>query len=127
MSLSFRSIVVPATLLGAWELTTGLGLVELEFTPRQSYILLAGISGLADGSFLYATWQTLEAAVFGISIALAIGVLLGIFLGLSRFAELISRPSLEGLRSIPSIAFAPLSLLLFGFGLPMEGTIVAYA
>ena len=33
----------------------------------------------------------------------------------------------KSLRSIPSIAFAPLTLLLFGFGLPMEGMIVAYA
>ena len=54
-------------------------------------------------------------------------MLVGIFLGLSPFAEFISRPSVESLRSIPSIAFAPLTLLLFGFGLPMEGMIVAYA
>jgi NitT/TauT family transport system permease protein len=89
--------------------------------------LIAGIAGLADGSFLYATWQTLEACLFGLAIALVVGVLMGIFLGLSPFAEFISRPSIESLRSIPSIAFAPLTLLLFGFGLPMEGMIVAYA
>jgi len=127
MPVSWRSFVVPATGLAIWELATGLRLVDLEFISRPSRILIAWISGLADGSFLYATWQTLEAALFGIAIALVVGVLLGIFLGLSKFAELISRPSLEGLRSIPSIAFAPLSLLLFGFGLPMEGLIVAYA
>ena len=85
------------------------------------------IPGLTDGSFLRATWQTLEACLFGLSLAIVVGVSLGIFLGLSSIAEFVSRPSLEGLRSIPSIAFAPLTLLLFGFGLPMEGLIVAYA
>lgn len=127
MSLPWRSIVVPAAILAIWELAAGLRLVDLEFISRPSHILIAGISGLADGSFLYATWQTLEACLFGLTIALLVGVLVGIFLGLSPFAEFISRPSIESLRSIPSIAFAPLTLLLFGFGLPMEGMIVAYA
>jgi ABC-type nitrate/sulfonate/bicarbonate transport system permease component len=127
MSLPWRSIVVPAAILVIWELAAGLRLVDLEFISRPSHILIAGISGLADGSFLYATWQTLEACLFGLTIALVVGVVVGIFLGLSPFAEFISRPSIESLRSIPSIAFAPLTLLLFGFGLPMEGMIVAYA
>jgi ABC-type nitrate/sulfonate/bicarbonate transport system permease component len=127
MLLPWRSIAVPAALLTVWELAAGLRVVDLEFISRPSHILIAGISGLADGSFLHATWQTLEACVFGLTIALVAGVLVGIFLGLSPFAEFISRPSIESLRSIPSIAFAPLTLLLFGFGLPMEGMIVAYA
>lgn len=127
MPRSWRSLVLPAALLGGWELAAALQIVDLEFISRPSHILAAAISVLADGSLLRATWQTLEACVFGLAIALVAGVLLGIALGLSSFAEFVSRPSLEGLRSIPSIAFAPLTLLLFGFGLPMEGMIVAYA
>ncbi len=127
MSVSWRAIVVPAALLAAWETVAITGLADLEFVSRPSRILIAGVTGLADGTFLYATWQTLESVLFGISFALVAGVLVGIFLGLSPLAELASRPSLEALRSIPSIAFAPLTLLLFGFGLPMEGMIVAYA
>ena len=124
---SWRAITIPALALLLWELASHTGAVDLEFLSRPSSILIAGISGLADGTFLHATWQTLEAALFGLSIALVVGVLIGIFLGLSRFSEMVSRPVVETLRSIPSIAFAPLSLLLFGFGLPMEGMIVAYA
>jgi ABC-type nitrate/sulfonate/bicarbonate transport system permease component len=127
MQFSWRAIVIPAVVLLLWELASHTGFIDLEFLSRPSSILIAGISGLADGTFLFATWQTLEAALFGLSIALVVGVLVGIFLGLSRFSELVSRPVVESLRSIPSIAFAPLSLLLFGFGLPMEGMIVAYA
>jgi ABC-type nitrate/sulfonate/bicarbonate transport system permease component len=127
MISSWRPIAIPAAALVLWEVVAGLRVVDLEFISRPSHILIAAISGLADGSFLYATWQTLEACLFGITVALVVGVLVGIFLGLSQFAEFVSRPSLESLRSIPSIAFAPLTLLLFGFGLPMEGMIVAYA
>lgn len=127
MRLPWRALAFPTVALLLWEIASRTGVADLEFLSRPSSILIAGISGLADGTFLYATWQTLEAALFGLSIALVAGVLVGIFLGLSRFSELVSRPVVESLRSIPSIAFAPLSLLLFGFGLPMEGMIVAYA
>ncbi len=127
MAWSWRAFAIPLTLLLAWEVAADTGWIDLEFLSRPSRILIAGIAGLADGSFLYTTWQTLEAALFGLSIALVVGVLVGIVLGLSRFSEMMSRPVVESLRSIPSIALAPLSLLLFGFGLPMEGMIIAYA
>ena len=127
MSFSWRAMAIPVAALLLWEFAANTGLIDLEFLSRPSHILVAGISGLADGSFLYTTWQTLEAVLFGLTIALVVGVLVGILLGLSRFSELMSRPVVESLRSIPSIALAPLSLLLFGFGLPMEGMIVAYA
>jgi NitT/TauT family transport system permease protein len=127
MSLSWRALAIPVAALLLWEFAANTGLIDLEFLSRPSHILVAGISGLADGTFLYTTWQTLEAALFGLAIALVVGVLVGIVLGLSRFSEQMSRPVVESLRSSPSIALAPLSLLLFGFGLPMEGMIVAYA
>jgi NitT/TauT family transport system permease protein len=127
MTWSWRALAIPLTLLLIWEIAADTGWMQLEFLSRPSHILIAGISGLADGTFLLTTWQTLEAVLFGLSIALVIGVLAGIVLGLSRFSEVMSRPVVESLRSIPSIALAPLSLLLFGFGLPMEGMIVAYA
>jgi NitT/TauT family transport system permease protein len=124
---SWRAIALPLILILIWETGARTGWIGLEFLSRPSHILIAGFSGLADGTFLVTTWQTLEAVLFGLSIALVVGVLAGILLGLSRFSEIASRPVVESLRSIPSIALAPLSLLLFGFGLPMEGMIVAYA
>jgi ABC-type nitrate/sulfonate/bicarbonate transport system permease component len=127
MAWSWRALAIPAALLLVWEIGADTYWLDLEFLSRPSHIMIAGISGLADGSFLYTTWQTLEAALFGLTIALVIGVLAGIVLGLSAYSERMSRPVVESLRSIPSIALAPLSLLLFGFGLPMEGMIVAYA
>jgi ABC-type nitrate/sulfonate/bicarbonate transport system permease component len=127
MAWSWRALAIPVALLLVWEIGADTGWLDLEFLSRPSHILIAGISGLADGTFLFTTWQTLEAALFGLSIALVVGVLSGIVLGLSAFSERMSRPVVESLRSIPSIALAPLSLLLFGFGLPMEGMIVAYA
>jgi len=90
MSWSWRAMAIPVAALLLWELAAKTGLIDLEFLSRPSHILVAGISGLADGTFLYTTWQTLEAVLFGLTIALVVGVLVGILLGLSRFSELMS-------------------------------------
>jgi ABC-type nitrate/sulfonate/bicarbonate transport system permease component len=122
-----RGMIVPVVIIAAWEAASRTGLLQLEFLSRPSDIVAAGIAGLRDGSILLATWQTFEAALFGLVIATATGVLAGAILGLSRPIEKTVGPTIEALRPIPAVAFIPLSLLLFGFGLPMEGTVVAYA
>ena len=122
-----RGILVPAFAIAAWETASLTGTLQLEFLSRPSAIIMAGIGGLADGSILLATAQTFEAALFGLAIAIVSGVLAGTIIGLSRPIERMVGPTVEALRPIPAVAFIPLTLLLFGFGLPMEGAVVAYA
>lgn len=82
---------------------------------------------LADGTLLAATGQTLAAVLIGLLAGGTPGLLLGILLGLSERASRIVSPSIEMLRPVPSIALIPLSLLMFGFGLPMEVAIIGFA
>jgi sulfonate transport system permease protein len=56
-----------------------------------------------------------------------LGVMLGIALGLSRRAAQMGFLSIEVLRPVPSVALIPLAMLVFGFGLRMEFSIVAFA
>lgn len=127
MNSPFISTLVPASLLLGWELGAATAVIDEATFSRPSAILRAGAMAMADGSLLIATYQTLEAAIVGLLFGVAIGVALGILLGLQRFLELASRPTLEMLRAVPAIAFTPLALLIFGFGLTMESIIVAYA
>jgi ABC-type nitrate/sulfonate/bicarbonate transport system permease component len=120
-------MIFPVALLALWEAVSRLSALQLEFLSRPSAILAAGIQALADGSILLATWQTFEAALFGLALATVAGVGIGAVLGLSRLAERTVGPTIEALRPIPAVAFIPVTLLLFGFGLPMEGLVVAYA
>lgn len=127
MQRILRGLAFPLFVALLWEATSRTGLLTFEFLSRPSDILRAGIAGLLDGSILLATWQTFEAALFGLLLALVVGILTGSILGLSSLTERVVGPTIEALRPIPAVAFIPLSLLLFGFGLPMEGMIVAYA
>ena len=119
--------ILPALFIGVWEISSRTGVLTLESLSRPSDIIFAGISGLGDGSILVATVQTFETALLGLSIAAIAGIVSGAILGLSPVLERVVDPTIEALRPIPAVAFIPLALMMFGFGVSMEATIVAYA
>jgi sulfonate transport system permease protein len=82
---------------------------------------------LMDGSLLQATGFTLWSAFVGLFIGFVLGVLIGVWLGLSERAGRWSFLTVEVLRPIPSVALIPLTMLVFGFGVRMESSIVAFA
>lgn len=119
--------ILPALFIAIWEISSRTGILTLESLSRPSDILRAGIAGLADGSILVATGQTFETALLGLAVAAFAGIIAGAMLGLSPVLERVVDPTIEALRPIPAVAFIPLALMMFGFGVSMEATIVAYA
>jgi NitT/TauT family transport system permease protein len=119
--------ILPAFFIAIWEISSRGGILTFESLSRPSDILHAGIAGLADGSILTATAQTFETALLGLTFAAVTGIIVGAVLGLSPVLERVVDPTVEALRPIPAVAFIPLALMMFGFGVSMEATIVAYA
>ena len=127
MARRLRGWIIPVLAFVLWELWSHAGTFPIDTVSRPSDILVAGARGFADGSILLATWETIEAALFGLAIAAALGILLGVILGLAPHLERVIGPSIDALRPVPSVALIPLALLMFGFGLRMEASVVAYA
>ena len=122
-----KALVFPSFLLGAlelWARTNGQG---SDAIAPPSAALLAFGGALLDGSLLTATAFTLGSAALGLLIGALGGLLLGAVLGLSRRAAQLGHLSVEVARPIPSVALIPLAMLLFGFGLRMEVSVVAFA
>jgi sulfonate transport system permease protein len=122
-----KSLVFPAVLLGSlelWARTTGQG---SDAIAPPSAALHAFGGALMDGSLLEATAFTLGSAGLGLLIGALGGLLLGTLLGLSRRAGQLGYLSVEVARPIPSVALIPLAMLVFGFGLRMEVSVVAFA
>lgn len=119
--------IIPVAFLIMWETSNRTGLLTLESLSRPSDVLAAGYGALRDGSLLLATLQTCETALLGLTIAAAVGISVGTVLGLLPTAERVAGPTIEALRPIPAIAFMPLALMMFGFGVRLEASIVAYA
>jgi len=82
---------------------------------------------LTDGSLWQATAFTLGSAGLGLLIGMLGGFALGTLLGLSRRAESMAFLSVELLRPVPSVALIPIAMLVFGFGMSMEVSVVAFA
>src|SRR3990170_4485459 len=127
MRRALRGAAIPVLAVVLWEGFSYSAAYPIDTLSRPSDVAAAGTRGLADGSILLATWQTIEAALVGFAIAAAVGILSGVVLGLSPRAERVVGPSIDALRPIPSVALIPLSLLMFGFGLQMEAAVVAFA
>ncbi len=119
--------IIPILFLVGWEVSSCTGLLSLAFLSRPSDIVAVGYTGLRDGSLLIATLQTCETALLGLAVAAIVGVSLGALLGLLPALERVAGPTIEALRPIPAIAFMPLALMIFGFGVGLEASIVAYA
>lgn len=122
-----KALVLPGVLLGSlelWARTTGQGSDAI--APPSAAVLAFG-GALMDGSLLEATAFTLGSAALGLLIGAGVGVLIGTLLGLSRRAAQLGYLSVEVARPIPSVALIPLAMLVFGFGLRMEVSVVAFA
>ena len=66
-------------------------------------------------------------AALGLLLVALLGLVLGLILGLSQRAGHMSFLTVEVLRPIPSVALIPLAMLVFGFGVRMELSVVAFA
>jgi sulfonate transport system permease protein len=115
-----------AVLVGFWELLVRGGVVEFDFLPAPSGIAAALASLAASGDLLPPLLHTLRSTIVGWVIGACAGVALGVWLGLSQRAWRYSMASIEVMRAIPPISLVPVALLVFGFSLRMELTLIVY-
>lgn len=122
-----RPWALPALLLGALEWFARTAGRHSDALAPPSAALQAWGRILMDGSLLQATGFTLGTAALGLLLGGGLGLLLGTLLGLSRRAASVSFLTIEVLRPVPSVALIPLAMLVFGFGVNMELSVVAFA
>jgi len=120
-------LLFPAIVVALWEILARAEVLSADGFSRISHIVPAALDGLADGTIWQRTWETLSAACVGWAIAAAIGIPLGLLLGLARPLERLTSVTVEALRPVPSAALIPIALLIFGFSLEMGASVAAFA
>jgi sulfonate transport system permease protein len=125
--LKLRPWWFPLAAIGAFELYARSAGKNSDAIAPPTAAVLALFRAMGDGSLLQATGFTLGSAALGLAVGAVLGIALGIALGLSRRAAQMGFFTIEVLRPIPSVALIPLAMLVFGFGLRMEFSIVAFA
>jgi len=126
----FRPWVFPLLLLTALELYVRRVADSSDALATPSQALKAWWELLwltTDEGLWRVTGFTLGTAALGLLLGAFLGLVLGLILGLSQRAGHMSFLTIEVLRPIPSVALIPLAMLVFGFGMRMELSVVAFA
>jgi sulfonate transport system permease protein len=118
--VNWLGLATIALALALWESALRAGLAQYQNLPTPSAIARGLEEIVANGQLLVDAAHTLRSVLVGWSAAVVIGVVVGLLLGASTTLRRYSLASIEVLRPMPGIAFAPVALLLFGFSLEME-------
>jgi NitT/TauT family transport system permease protein len=101
-------------LLVVWEAVVRLEVWPDYLFPGPLQVFEALRLGVEDRTFLYGIVTSLRRFVIGFSVALVIGIGLGLAIGSLRIVRETVGPLLIGLQSLPNIAWMPMGLLWFG-------------
>ena len=116
-----------ALAVACWEIFRAIGIVDPRDLPSFASVVRAAASGPAGGEIAMALLATIGSWAPGLLIATAGGIAAGTALAMLPRLELATRPLIEFLRPIPSVALIPVALLIFGIGLDMQLFMIAFA
>lgn len=122
---SLLALALPLTLVAAWFLITSAGgFKSYQFaSPLDVWRELVTLA--ANGLLWKNLAASLERVALGFGFALCIAIVLASAVGLSRPLEKALDPTLQAIRSIPSLAWVPLLLLWLGIGETPKITLIA--
>jgi sulfonate transport system permease protein len=107
-------LLLPLLLAAGWEMAVGFGLASGRLMPAPSRILTTLYALAASGELWTHVSATMGRVLAGFAIGAVAGTLLGALTGASDLARRVLDPSLQALRSVPSIAWVPLFILWLG-------------
>lgn len=125
--VNFLGIGFMALLATMWELADRGGYITFEFLPRPTEILKASRELMDENLLWPSVAHTLGVTLTGWSVAVLLGLTMGILLGLWRPAWTYGMATVELFRALPSITLVPIAVLLFGFSMKMELVLVIFA
>lgn len=120
-------ILVVLAVLGVWEASALLGLINPAYLPRVSQIVAAGAASFASGELPGHIVTTLRGYVQGFALAALLGIGLGVVMGLSVGVRGALATTIELLRPMPSVAIIPIAIVAFGLDDPMKRFVIMYA
>ncbi|HLG74814.1 MAG TPA: ABC transporter permease [Ktedonobacteraceae bacterium] len=113
-------VLLLVVIIGGWELTTRIGIVDPFFWSRPSGIWQQLVTWVTHGTAQGPLWAqiaiTLEETILGFVIGVALGIAFGVLLGRNQFLADILSPYIKAANSIPRVTLAPLFAIALGLG-----------
>jgi len=124
---TLRATVTIVIALALYEAVARTGYFPPALMPTLPKVGLALWGSLIDGSMIGHAAGTLYRVMCGLSIAVVVGIPLGILMGRFKPIENFFMPLVSALMPIPSLAWVPVFILWFGLGNTVAILIVFYA
>jgi sulfonate transport system permease protein len=118
-------LLVPAGATLVWELAARLGLISTRLLPAPSEVAATIFDLAQSGALAGHVTATLWRVMWGFLAGAAVATVLGVATGMSTRLRRMLDPTLQALRSIPSIAWTPLFILWFGIFEASKITLIA--
>jgi ABC-type nitrate/sulfonate/bicarbonate transport system permease component len=112
---------------GLLEVAPRVGLVPQEYAPPTSRILAELVAQAGQPMLWTALRNTLTTWAVGLSIAVAAGLVLGMVIGSLPVLRAATASTIEFLRPIPSVAWIPVAVVLYGSSRTSTLILVVYA
>jgi len=118
--LSLISIVAVLVVLLLWQLSGSLGWIDPLLLPPPDEVLRTARELLVSGYRQTALWEhfliSVARALGAFAVAIAVGIPLGLCMGMAPTLNAILDPFVQFLRPLPKIALIPLVIVWFGIG-----------
>ena len=101
--------------------------IQSDGLALPSQIATALCDLVADGEIYLRSVETVAPIAIGVLTGGTLGLLVGVWLGLSKTAAQLAWLSIELFRPIPPVAIIPLTMLVYGIGIRMEAAIIGFA
>ncbi|GGM47143.1 ABC transporter permease [Longimycelium tulufanense] len=111
-----RRWLSPVLLLVLWQVTSGTGVMPEDKLAAPLTIARSAGELIANGQLLEAFQVSIGRVVAGLAVGAALGVLLALIAGLSRWGDALVDPPVQMFRALPFLGLIPLLILWFGIG-----------
>jgi taurine transport system permease protein len=102
--------------LGGWEILVRLGVIDPYFLPAPSGVLkrMAAMAAGEDAVLLHDIRMSAQRVLTGFVLSAAVGVPLGLVMGMSLGVRALLNPIVSIIRPLPALSWIPLSMLWLG-------------
>jgi sulfonate transport system permease protein len=119
--------IVPLSLLALWSAAVALHAMRPQILPSPLAVWAAAADLFRSGDLAAALEVSLGRVALGLAIGSAFGLAAGALLGRSHTLDAYFGPTLRAICQIPTIAWLPVFMLIFGIGEELKIAIIAKA
>lgn len=118
--------LVPAAIFALWWLASRREWMPPQILPTPALVWQAAVD-LATQDLFINLWISLRRLLWGLAGGLVAGVMLGAVMGVSRSARQIIYPTFFALLQIPTLAWLPMFMIVFGIGEALKLAVIVKA